>query len=172
MELRISGIVRESIVDGPGVRFTVFTQGCPHHCPGCHNPATHSYEGGSMVSIDKIIGEFTKNPYLTGMTISGGEPMEQLPALLELVSRVNKLGKDIVIFTGYTLEQLLERSATEPVITQILQLCDILVDGPFLLAQRDLSLHMAGSSNQRVLDAKASVKQGRAVLCELACTVC
>lgn len=172
MELRISGIVRESIVDGPGVRFTVFTQGCPHNCPGCHNPATHSYEGGKMVSIDRIITEFAKNPYLTGMTISGGEPLEQVPALLELVTKVKELGKDLVIFTGYTFEQLLKRSAFEPQISQLLSLTDILVDGPFLLAERDLTLHMAGSRNQRILDAKASIQEGKAVLYELAYAVC
>ncbi len=171
MELRISGIVRESIVDGPGVRFTVFTQGCPHHCPGCHNPATHSYEGGKLVSIDRIIKEFTKNPYLTGMTISGGEPMEQVPAVLELVEKVTDLGKDVVIFSGYTFEQLLERAAKEPQIVSLLKRTRILVDGPFLLAQRDLTLLMAGSRNQRILDATASIEQGTAVLYELACTV-
>lgn len=171
MELRIAGIVRESIVDGPGVRFTVFTQGCPHHCPGCHNPATHSYEGGSMVSVDRIIEEFTKNPSLSGMTISGGEPMEQIPAVLELAGRVKELGKDIVIFTGYTFEQLLDRCTREPQITELLALTDILIDGPFLLEERDLSLPMAGSRNQRVLNAKASIERGCAVLYEFSYAV-
>ena len=72
--LRLAGIVRESIVDGPGIRFTVFCQGCPHGCPGCHNPETHDFKGGSDCSVDRLMEEIDKDPILAGVTFSGGEP--------------------------------------------------------------------------------------------------
>lgn len=162
--IRLAGIVRESIVDGPGFRFTVFVQGCPHHCPGCHNPQTHDPAAGEDCDVQTILREFEKDPLLQGMTLSGGEPMEQAEALLPLARGVRALGKNVAVFSGYTFEQLLEKGKREPAVIDLLRECFLLVDGPFLLAQRDLTLRFRGSRNQRLLDPIASLKAQKAVL--------
>ncbi len=152
MNIRIAGVVRESIVDGPGLRFTVFTQGCPHNCEGCHNKQTHDFNGGYITTTEKIIAEYQKNPFLKGITFSGGEPTHQARECAEIGKAVKALGGDVVIYSGYTYEELLERSNKEPYIDKLLQIADILVDGKFILAKKDLSLKFRGSSNQRVID--------------------
>lgn len=150
-ELRLSGIVEESIVDGEGIRFVVFTQGCPHHCPGCHNPQTHPFEGGFAGDIPDILRRMEENPLLQGLTISGGEPFCQPEALLPLAQGTRAQGKDVTIYSGYTLEQLLEMARERPAIGELLRACDVLVDGPYVESLRDLTLTFRGSSNQRVL---------------------
>jgi len=165
--LRLAGIVRESIVDGPGLRLTVFTQGCPHKCPGCHNPDTHDPKGGYEGNITSILSAFDANPLLKGITLSGGEPIMQAEALLDLAKEIKARGKDIVIFSGYTFEQLLEMGKSRPAVTELLSLCCLLIDGPFVIAQKDLSLRFRGSSNQRLLDPAASLAKGCAVLSSL-----
>lgn len=107
MQIKIAGLVPESIVDGPGIRFTVFTQGCPHHCPGCHNPQTHDFAGGEWKDTDEIIAQFQQNPLLKGITLSGGDPFVQPAACAELARAAHKAGKDVITYTGYTFEQLL-----------------------------------------------------------------
>lgn len=164
--LRIAGIMRESIVDGPGIRFAVFCQGCPHGCPGCHNPETHDPAGGSEVSIDRILQEFDKNPLLAGITFSGGEPMCQPEGFALLGREIKKRGKSITIYTGYTLEQLHEISEENSSVKELLGMCDILIDGPFIMAKRDLNLQFRGSSNQRVIDMNRTRDEGRIVLWE------
>lgn len=164
--IRIAGVVRESIVDGPGIRFTVFCQGCPHGCPGCHNPDTHSFDGGYECSIDKILGEIDKNPLLAGVTFSGGEPMCQPEAFLELAKEVKKRKLDIVIFSGYTFEELMEMSKERASIGELLDLADYLIDGRFVQSKRDLSLTFRGSRNQRFIDLKKSGEAGCLVLAE------
>lgn len=154
-KLRVSGIVEESIVDGPGLRFTVFTQGCPHHCPGCHNPQTHAFDGGKWMRVDELLAMFDEDPLLAGMTFSGGEPFCQPAPLLELARQVKARGKNIVIYSGYTIEQLLEMAAKDPEIDGLLGQCDLLIDGPFIEARKDLELLFRGSQNQRILDLSA-----------------
>ncbi len=161
--IRLAGVVRESIVDGPGIRFTVFVQGCPHHCPGCHNPQTHDPAGGYDCEISRLLEEFDRDPLLRGMTLSGGEPIEQAEALLVLARAVRERGKDLVLFSGYTFEQLLEMGKTRPAIPALLSECFLLIDGRFVLAQRDLTLRFRGSRNQRLLDPPASLAAGKAV---------
>lgn len=148
--LRVSGFAEESIVDGPGIRFTVFTQGCPHRCPGCHNPGTHDFNGGETADTEEIMERFLEDPLLSGMTFSGGEPFGQPEPLCCLAEKVKETGKDIVIFTGYTLEQL--EAMENPSVKKLLGLCDLLVDGPFLENEKDLDLVFRGSRNQRILD--------------------
>ncbi len=152
--LRLSGLTPESIVDGPGLRYVVFTQGCPHRCPGCQNPQTHPFEGGFEADIDQIVREVAEDPLLQGVTFSGGEPFAQPEALCPLAERLRALGKDIMVYSGYTLEQLLELAKTRPAVGRLLSLCDILVDGPYLEEQRDLDLLFRGSANQRIIDLK------------------
>lgn len=159
MELRIAGTVNDSIVDGPGFRFTVFTQGCPHHCPGCHNPQTHDYQGGKLVQIEDLIAQMRENPLLDGLTLSGGEPFEQPQACAELARMAREIGLNVWVYSGYTFEQLLEK----PECRELLEACDVLIDGRFMLAQRTLELRFRGSRNQRVIDLPQSLKDGRAV---------
>lgn len=158
--VRIAGVVKESIVDGPGIRFVVFTQGCPHLCEGCHNPQSHDFSGGYDCEIERVIAEIQKNPLLTGVTFSGGEPMMQSKPLLELAQKVRALGKGLMIYSGYTAEQLLEMGKETPEIVELLKLTDILVDGKFEEAQKDLNLLFRGSRNQRVIDAKTTAETG------------
>jgi anaerobic ribonucleoside-triphosphate reductase activating protein len=148
-KIRISGIIEESIVDGPGFRYVVFTQGCPHHCPGCHNPQTHSFEGGKIVDIEELFSAFCENPLLSGITFSGGEPFCQPKPLYELAVKVHKKGKTVMTYTGYTLEQL--ETMDDIWVKKLLSVTDILVDGPYIEELRDLDLQFRGSSNQRIL---------------------
>lgn len=160
--LRIAGIVPGSIVDGPGIRFVIFTQGCPHHCPGCHNPQTHDPGGGSEADIPSILARIDSDPLLSGVTFSGGEPFFQAAALVPLAEAVKAWGKNLMIYTGYLYEQLLHR--TQPGVRELLNLADLLVDGPFLQEAKDLTLPYRGSSNQRVIDLVKTRKAGEIVL--------
>ncbi|HIT89916.1 MAG TPA: anaerobic ribonucleoside-triphosphate reductase activating protein [Candidatus Merdenecus merdavium] len=159
MDIRVSGMIEESIVDGPGIRFTLFTQGCPHHCKGCHNPQTHDPHGGDIMSIEEIFAKFKRNPLLKGMTFSGGEPFWQPEALYQLGCKVKEMGKDLVCYTGYTFEQLEKMKNDNSSIGKLLSIVDILIDGPFVEELRDLELQFRGSSNQRIL----YLKDGRLI---------
>jgi len=150
-KLRISGIEPESIVDGPGFRYAIFTQGCPHACLGCHNPETHPFEGGTWMTVEELLAAIRKNPLLAGATFSGGEPFCQCKPLVALAEGVHNLGKTVVCYTGYTLEQLVEKGKKEPAVLALLQSVDTLIDGPYIEAERDLTLSFRGSANQRVL---------------------
>lgn len=162
MEIRIAGTVDDSIVDGPGIRYTVFTQGCPHHCPGCHNPKTHAQDGGYTVDTEKIVAQLRANPLLDGLTLSGGEPFEQPAACTELARHAHVLGLNVWCYTGYTCEVLL--TAKKPAWEALLQQVDVLVDGPFLLGERSLELQYRGSKNQRLLDMPRTLETGVPVL--------
>lgn len=148
--LRIAGTVRDSIVDGPGLRYVIFTQGCPHHCPGCHNPKTHDFTGGQEAEVEKILSEIFENPILGGVTFSGGEPFCQAEGLVTIAEAVKERGIHLMIYTGYLLEELQKMS--DPGVQRLLELADILVDGPFVLEERNLTLQYRGSENQRVID--------------------
>ncbi|MFA9382089.1 MAG: anaerobic ribonucleoside-triphosphate reductase activating protein [Acetanaerobacterium sp.] len=157
--LRISGIVEESSVDGPGLRYTLFTQGCPHACPGCHNPQTHSFEGGRMVDIEDILKAIEENPLLRGVTFSGGEPFSQAAPLAVLAGRIHeRTTLNVLTYTGYTWEELLQHE--DPAVRALLEQTDVLIDGRYLEAQRDLTLRFRGSANQRVIDVKKSLDAG------------
>ncbi len=155
-QLRLSGIVEESIVDGPGLRFVLFTQGCPHHCKGCHNPQTHSFEGGFLLTAEAALARIRENPLLAGVTFSGGEPFEQPRALCAVAEGVRGMGKNVVTFTGYTYEALLRRA--DPWTARLLELTDLLIDGPYVEALQNLELRFRGSSNQRELDRAARAR--------------
>ncbi len=149
--LRISGIEPESIVDGPGFRYVVFVQGCPHGCPGCHNPQTHDFSGGSQADMNSILADIAENPLLSGVTFSGGEPFSQPEALCWLAHQVKTMRKHLMVYSGYTYEELLELGKERPAITELLELTDTLVDGPYLEEERDLTLSFRGSRNQRII---------------------
>ncbi len=160
MNIRIAGLVQESIVDGPGFRFTVFTQGCPHNCPGCHNPETHDPSGGREVSLDSLVDAMRKNPLLDGLTLSGGEPFMQADACARLAEEARGMGLNVWAYSGYTFEEL----CADPVKKQLVAACDVVVDGPFLLSQRTLEKRFRGSKNQRLVDVKKSLERGTVVL--------
>ena len=153
--LRLAGVIKESIVDGPGLRFTVFVQGCPHHCPGCHNPQTHDFSGGFDCDVEKLVAEVQKNPLLQGVTFSGGEPFCQCEALYRLAAKIKSLGLDLYIYSGYTYEQILQLK--DPFARKLLEQCDVLMDGPFLLELRTLDAPFRGSKNQRAIDVAATL---------------
>lgn len=152
MPIRIAGSVRESIVDGPRLRYVLFTQGCPHRCNGCHNPETHDPEGGKLTSTAAIWREIASNPMLRGITFSGGEPFMWAEELAEIGRAAVARSLDILVYTGYTYEKLLEKATTNDGIHRLLSVTNYLIDGPFILEKRDLSLQFRGSSNQRILD--------------------
>ncbi len=162
MELRIAGTVNDSIVDGPGIRFTIFTQGCPHNCKGCHNPQTHDFAGGTLADTNELLERIKSNPLLDGVTFSGGEPFCQAHTLALLGKQIRELGMNIITYTGYTFEQLYA-DRDKNGWGELLAVTDFLIDGPFILAQKDWEIKFRGSSNQRYIDCQASLKEGRAI---------
>ena len=148
--LPLAGITNESIVDGPGIRMVIFFQGCPHHCPGCHNPETHPFAGGILVSTDEILTIVRSNPLLSGITFSGGEPFAHVNVLAEFISKFkNEFGNlTLGAYTGYTYEELL--LLDRALINEILFQLDFLIDGRFILAEK-ADLPYRGSKNQRYL---------------------
>lgn len=164
MRISLSGIAGDSIVDGPGIRLTIFTQGCPHHCLGCHNPQTHDPEGGSWGNTEDIAAAMAENPLLDGITLSGGEPFLQPAPCLALAEEAHRLGLNVWTYTGYTWEELLTENNAERL--ALLRETDVLIDGPFLLAERSLDLHFKGSRNQRTIDVQKSLEKREIMLWE------
>jgi anaerobic ribonucleoside-triphosphate reductase activating protein len=164
--MRLAGVLSESVVDGPGVRFVVFAQGCPHRCPGCHNPETWDADGGEEWPVREILRAVKKKQkqqtrFLKGITLSGGEPFCQAESCALLAKGAKKLGLDVVTYTGYTYEQLVERR--DPGTDALLRETDILVDGLFIAALKDVSLRFRGSGNQRLIDMRRTRETGAPV---------
>ena len=161
-KLKIAGFVNDSITDGPGLRFVIFTQGCPHKCDGCHNPQTHSFEAGNYVEIDDLFLMIEKNVLLTGVTFSGGEPVCQAKELIPLAKKINANHLELAIYSGYTFEELIKMN--NEYINELLSFCDIMVDGKFVKELKSLNFKFKGSANQRVIDLPKSLHQKTAVL--------
>ncbi len=159
MDIRISGTVSESIVDGPGFRYTIFVQGCPHNCPGCHNPQTHDFNGGKVVDTDELLRECTEDPLNKGVTFSGGEPFSQAKALYELGKRFKECGYDIWCYTGWTMRELWQMRKSEYYVGQLMSIIDVLVDGRFIEERKTLSLPFRGSDNQQLIDMKSTFEE-------------
>ena len=162
MKLRIAGTVNDSIVDGTGIRFTIFTQGCPHHCRGCHNPETHDFNGGRVIDTAELLEKIKGNPLLDGVTFSGGEPFMQADALADLAVEIKKLGLNIITYTGFTFEELF-KNRDKNGWGRLLENSDYLIDGKFEIDKKDWEIKVRGSSNQRYLDCRKSLAEGRAV---------
>ena len=160
--VRLAGIVDESVVDGPGVRLVVFAQGCPHRCPGCHNPHTWDFYGGMEVSIEEILLRAEANPILSGITLSGGEPFAQAPGFARLAQEAYRRGLSVVTYTGYTWEQLVSSSA--PGVRDLLLATDVLIDGPFMQAFADPGLAYRGSLNQRIIRVRNRLEASASLL--------
>ncbi|MBS7369168.1 MAG: anaerobic ribonucleoside-triphosphate reductase activating protein [Oscillospiraceae bacterium] len=166
MEIRIAGTVQDSIVDGPGLRYVVFVQGCPHCCAGCHNPQTHDFSGGRLTDTDALFDECVENPLTMGVTFSGGEPFSQAEALYELGTRLKQRGYNLMCYSGWTFEELLKKAETDEFVGKLLGILDTLVDGRFELSRRSLTLKFRGSTNQRILDVKKSLAAHNAIEAE------
>ena len=164
--LRIAGIMKESIVDGPGIRFAIFCQGCPHDCEGCHNPSTHSFQDGEIVKISNILKYIDENPLIQGVTFSGGEPLCQVKPFLSLAKEVKNRNLHLLIYTGYTIEELEIRMKKEHELEELLRTADHLIEGRFVQKLRNLSLLYRGSSNQRIIDLNAYFSTGEIIPCE------
>lgn len=160
--IRMCGIEPESIVDGPGFRYVLFVQGCPHHCHGCHNPESWDPKAGYDITLGEIMAQIKENDQLRGVTFSGGEPFEQVPALLELARMVKAEGLSLMSYSGYTLEELKDRN--DPETDELLGLIDILVDGRYMEDERNLTLLYRGSENQRLIDMRKTRKTGKVEL--------
>ena len=165
--MNISGINFESVTDGEGVRIVVFVSGCLHNCKGCHNPTSHSFEAGRPFTEelqDEIIDYINKTPFISGATISGGDPMYSAAAVAAFVRRLKLKVKDISlwIYSGFRYENILQNSE----MLELLKLCDVLVDGEFILEQRDMTLSYKGSRNQRIIDIQKSLTKKEIILWE------
>ena len=158
--LNLAGITEDSIVDGPGIRTTFYCQGCPHHCPGCHNPETWDFSGGTPMEESRLLEIVESNPLCHGVTFSGGEPFAQAEGFARLAKLLKEKGYEVASYSGYTFEQLLNGTEAQK---ELLSRLDVLIDGPFILAERSLELNFRGSRNQRVLNVPESLKAGCAV---------
>ena len=158
--LDLSGIVGDSIVDGPGIRTTVFSQGCPHHCPGCHNPETWEFGCGTAMEEERIAEIVRSNPLCRGVTFSGGEPFAQAEGFAKLARLLKEKGYEVASYSGYTFEQLLRGTPGQ---RELLRSIDVLIDGPFVMAERSLELSFRGSRNQRIIDVPKSLAAGEAI---------
>lgn len=161
-------MTRDSIVDGPGLRAVIWTQGCKHQCKGCHNPTTHDFNGGFLMDTQDIASELESLRLNRGITFSGGEPFEQPLECLELAQKAKELGLDIWCYTGYTFEELMNTKGLryKEGWLEFLKSIDVLIDGPFILEKKNLLLRFRGSENQRILDVQRSLKLKIPVLYE------
>lgn len=159
--MRVLSIVEDSIVDGQGLRTTIFLAGCTHYCRGCHNPESWRIDGGIEMSIDEIMSQVNRNP-LNDISFSGGEPMLQIKELILLAKKCKQKNKNIWCYTGFLWEELMTKYKDE--FTQLSMYLDVLVDGRFMIEQRDLSLLFKGSKNQRMIDCQRSLKEDKLVL--------
>jgi anaerobic ribonucleoside-triphosphate reductase activating protein len=156
-------VVKESVVDGPGLRFVVFAQGCNRACPGCHNPDTWDLNGGELATAEGLLEQILSMKLLKGLTLSGGEPFLQASPLAQLGREVKKAGLDLITYTGYTWEELQSLVAAEPAAAELLQISDYIVDGPYRAAERTWDLPFRGSANQRFINVAASLAAGQVV---------
>jgi anaerobic ribonucleoside-triphosphate reductase activating protein len=161
MNVKLAGITRESVTDGPGMRITVFFQGCEHHCPGCHNPETWDREGGVAYDLDDVFGLMHDSPLITGVTLSGGEPFLQPDAAAAIAAEFHARQKSVWVYTGFLWDFLLKEN--DPLRMNLLRQCDVLVDGPFRQTERQAGLFFRGSANQRFIRVKDSLEQARMV---------
>lgn len=162
MKVRTAGAVRHSSVNGPGVRYVLFFQGCPHHCRACQNPETWDPRAGRETDTDAVIADILAVRYLDGVTLSGGDPLAQPEAAAIIAQACRAAGLSVWAYTGWTWEDILAGRAGRA--AEVLPHLDVLVDGPFLLAKKDGTALWRGSSNQRLIDVPASLAAGRPVL--------
>ncbi len=157
--MRVLDIVEGTTVDGPGLRTSIYVAGCRHQCEGCHNPQSWDFNAGREISIDELLGIVEKNNF--NVTLSGGDPLYVADEAAELCRRIkDELHKNIWCYTGFVWENIVHKPEYRP----LLETIDVLVDGPFVLARRDISLCFRGSGNQRIIDVRKSLAQDEVVV--------
>lgn len=163
-KVRLAGIIHESLSNGKGLRRVLFAQGCKHNCKGCFNKHTHDFNGGQVFDADEIVRDIVQNPMLRGVTFSGGDPLEQAESFAYIAKELKEAGKDIWVYTGYTYEHITENIFKIEGLKELLNNIDVLVDGKFELDKKDEKLKFRGSSNQRIIDVKESLKTSKLVV--------
>ena len=161
INIRLSGVTKESVVDGLGIRYVLYAQGCPHLCRGCHNPSTHCYEGGELLDIESIVNDIKKRPMLDGVTFSGGECFEQAEEFAIIAKEIKALGLNVWVYTGYTLEEIMQHKNERRGWNNLVKYIDVLVDGKYQEDNRDLALCFRGSRNQRIIDMQKTLSTGK-----------
>ena len=159
MKVQIAALMNDSIVDGPGLRYAIYVQGCPHRCKGCHNPQTHPFDGGTEMDTEDIWNEIEENPLLSGITLSGGDPLCQPKPMAEIAKKAKESGLSVWCYTGYFFEDLIKDQDDD--VMALLRYTDVLVDAPFVLEERTLELPFRGSKNQRLVDVPRSLEDGK-----------
>ena len=159
--MRVAGIVRDSLVNGDGIRDAIFVQGCPHHCFNCQNPQTWNYEGGREIPVEDLAKLFKDSP--NDVTISGGEPFQQWGEVVHLMYYIKQdnPSKRFWIYTGYRYEDIQE--CVERYMQPYL---DVIVDGRYIEELKDPNCLYRGSSNQRLIDVQRTLKEGKIILWE------
>lgn len=164
MKIRLAAELQpDSIVDGEGIRTVIWTQGCSHNCEGCHNPITHDFNGGFLKDLDELKKEISSLEMQDGITLSGGDPFFQVDAVYEIAKYCQEIGLNVWCYTGFTFEHLLEMSLKNPKILSLLSKIDVLVDGKFVLSLKSYDCLFRGSTNQRLIDVKESLKCNKVV---------
>lgn len=163
LPMRIVRIVEGTSVDGPGLRTSIYFAGCSHRCPGCHNQQTWDFQGGQDMTVDEVLQTILYNE--NNVTFSGGDPIYQAEAIIPLARAIKGAGMNIWCYTGFTFEQLREGIDEVPkkILDEFLSLVDVLVDGPFILDRRDISLLFRGSANQRLIDIPRTLASGKII---------
>lgn len=161
--VRLAGIAYESLVNGPGLRRVFFAQGCRHNCEGCFNKETHDFNGGELKDMDELINGVISNPILNGVTFSGGDPLEQPESFSYMASAFKEKGLNVWCYTGYTFEDILENMKYDENLKELISNIDVLVDGKFQINKKKEGLKFRGSRNQRIIDIKKSLENGKCV---------
>lgn len=164
--IRLSGILYESLANGPGIRRVFFSQGCKHNCPECFNPETHDFNGGFLWDMDELIEDVKSNPMIKGVTFSGGDPLEQAEKFAYMARKFKEAGLTIWSYTGYTFEYILDNLEDHPYWKELIERIDVLVDGRFEVDNMQEGLKYRGSNNQRLIDVQSSLKERKAVVME------
>lgn len=163
MKIRLaSPLQKDSIVDGLGIRTVIWTQGCAHGCPGCHNPGTHDFDGGALFELEEIKKTIDTLENQDGITFSGGDPVYQIEPVIDLAEYARKRNLTVWLYSGFEYEEILKM----PLGKKLLKSIDVLVDGKFILEKRTLEAPFRGSSNQRIIDTQKSLKENKVILLE------
>ena len=162
--IRLAGIAENSLVNGKGLRKVFFSQGCSHHCEGCFNQHTWEFAGGRMFDMDELVQKVKDEPFLDGVTFSGGDPFQQADKFAYLAKKLHEANINIWAYTGYTFEELMKLAQTNPYIKQMINNVDVIVDGRFMKDKMSENLKYCGSSNQRVIDVKSSLNKNKIIL--------
>lgn len=166
-KIRLSGIAYESLVNGPGIRRVFFSQGCRHNCGGCFNPETHDFNGGEERDMDELISDVLGNPFIKGVTFSGGDPFERAEEFSYMAEKFQENNLNVWSYTGYTYEYIIENLDNRPGWRKLIENLDVLVDGKFDINKKEDGLKFRGSSNQRIIDIKKTLEKGKVVLFEV-----